>query len=79
VVRIVGKFLIQNEKLPQYNVLTVCMLSWKFYQISFRLSKNIRRRHLTESQRVAIAVDLLPYLEKESTERREKARGKKKE
>jgi len=46
--------------------------------VKFWISKNIVRRHLTESQRAAIAVELLPYLEKEARERQARA-GKKKE
>lgn len=37
--------------------------------ISWIASKNLPRRHLTPSQRAAIAVDLLPELEKEAKER----------
>jgi ParB-like chromosome segregation protein Spo0J len=47
--------------------------------VKFWISKNIVRRHLTESQRAAIAVELLPYLEKEARERQTRAKGKKKE
>jgi len=37
--------------------------------VSFVISKNLKRRHLTESQKAALAVELLPYIEKEAKER----------
>ncbi|TWT55471.1 ParB-like nuclease domain protein [Thalassoglobus neptunius] len=40
------------------------------------ISKNIQRRHLTASQRAAIAVELLPLLEAEAKERQRLSRGK---
>lgn len=39
--------------------------------VSLVLSLNLKRRHLTPSQKAAIAVDLLPHLEKEARERQE--------
>ena len=41
--------------------------------VSFVISKNLKRRHLTESQKAALAVELLPYIEKEAKERQIKA------
>ena len=40
--------------------------------VSWIVSKNVFRRHLTASQRAAIALDLLPLLEKEAKERQRK-------
>jgi site-specific DNA-methyltransferase (adenine-specific) len=41
--------------------------------VAFVISRNLKRRHLTESQRAALAVELLPYIEKEARERQIKA------
>jgi len=41
--------------------------------VSFVVSKNLKRRHLTESQKAVLAVELLPYIEKEARERQIKA------
>jgi len=41
--------------------------------VAFVISRNLKRRHLTESQRAALAVELLPYIEKEARERQVKA------
>lgn len=38
--------------------------------VNFVISENLRRRHLTASQRAAIAVDMLPLLEAEAEQRR---------
>ena len=43
--------------------------------IEFVISLNLKRRHLTPSQRAALAVDLLPMLEKEAKERRRRHGG----
>lgn len=37
--------------------------------LSYVISLNVKRRHITSSQKAAIAVDLLPYLEKEAKKR----------
>jgi N6-adenosine-specific RNA methylase IME4/ParB-like chromosome segregation protein Spo0J len=41
--------------------------------VSFVVSKNLKRRHLTESQKAVLAVELLPYIEKEARERQIKS------
>jgi 16S rRNA G966 N2-methylase RsmD len=43
--------------------------------VAFVISRNLKRRHLTESQRAALAVELLPYIEKEARERQVKSGG----
>jgi hypothetical protein len=47
--------------------------------VEFVLSANLHRRHLTVSQRSALAVEILPRLEKEAKDRQRlsKGRGKK--
>ena len=39
---------------------------------------NIQRRHLTSSQKAVVAIDLLPYIEKEANERMSQGGGNKK-
>jgi len=41
-----------------------------------RASQNLHRRHLTASQKAAVAVGALPLLEEEAKERMEKGRPK---
>jgi N6-adenosine-specific RNA methylase IME4 len=43
--------------------------------VAFVISKNIMRRHLTSSQRAAVAVEVLPLLEAEAKERQRKHAG----
>lgn len=40
------------------------------------VSQNLMRRHLSASQRAAVALDLLPMLEKEAKERQRKSKGR---
>lgn len=40
------------------------------------VSQNLMRRHLTASQRAAVALELLPMLEKEAKDRQRKSRGR---
>lgn len=37
--------------------------------VEWVVSKNLKRRHLTTGQRAALALDLLPHLEREAKER----------
>ena len=44
--------------------------------LQWAISANIRRRHLSPSQRAVLALDLLPLLEREAKERQRLSRGR---
>lgn len=71
-------FLFENKILDGRNRYRACLrfkIKPSFIQfavtdpVAFVLSKNIHRRHLTKSQRAAIAADLLPMIETEARRR----------